>query len=84
MESHVPLKWTIFQACRAKLRLASWRKYTSDPWLLKNIHGYKVEFVRLPSQIQPAHEIRLSSKEELIMAQDSNFAPKRGDYEIYA
>jgi hypothetical protein len=66
----VSLKWDYFQACRAKLCLATWRKYTSDPWLLRNVHGYKVEFMSPPVQVRPVHEIRLSGKETLIMSQE--------------
>jgi hypothetical protein len=63
-------KWGIFRACRAKMCLASWRKHTSDPWLLKNLHGYKLEFTQLPQQTFENHEIRFSTTESAFLAQE--------------
>jgi hypothetical protein len=43
--AHIPPiydKWGAFKAGRTKQCLASWRQHTSDPWLLKNLHGYKL------------------------------------------
>jgi hypothetical protein len=63
-------KWDHFRACRAKLCLASWRKHTSDPWLLKNLHGYKLEFTQLPQQTFENHEIKFSTTESAFLAQE--------------
>ena len=71
-------KWGIFKANRAKYCLANWRTLTSDPWFLKNIHGYKIEFSRLPYQDRPIHEIRFTPKEEAIMADEIQKLLKKG------
>jgi hypothetical protein len=63
-------KWGHFKACRAKMCLRSWRQHTSDPWLLKNLHGYKLELVDTPYQAVPNREIHFSKKEEDFMAQE--------------
>ena len=71
-------KWDKFQACRAKMQLASWRRHTSDPWLLKNLYGYKLELVQPPVQEYENHEIRFSNKESQFLSQEIDTLLEKG------
>jgi hypothetical protein len=63
-------KWDTFQACRVKQCLSSWRSITSDPWILKNLYGYKLELTSTPVQDRPIPEIRFNVREKDIMRQE--------------
>ena len=67
---HFVSKWDVFQACRAKVCMARWRSITSDPWILKNLYGYKLEFLETPFQDRPIPEIRFNTKERAIMSNE--------------
>jgi hypothetical protein len=63
-------KWDTFQACRVKQCMSRWRSVTSDPWILKNLYGYKLELINTPVQDRPIPEIRFNKKEKDIMQQE--------------
>jgi hypothetical protein len=62
-----PMLWSDFQAGRAGLCLENWRLLTSDPWIIKNLYGYKIEFSQTPYQYHAIPEIKFNHKEKLIL-----------------
>jgi hypothetical protein len=59
--------WDTFKANRAKTCIANWRKLSSDPWLITNLHGYKLELLETPQQARPIPEIRFNATEKAVM-----------------
>ena len=60
-------KWPKFKAGRISQCIDEWAKITSDPKVLADIRGYKIEFDQIPVQKTPVHPIRFSKEEHGFM-----------------
>lgn len=56
-------KWPQFQAGRLSQCVHEWAKITSDPKILSDIRGHKIEFDEIPKQFSPPHPMKYTKEE---------------------
>ena len=65
-----------FEAGRVTACGAEWAKIKSDPYILRNIRGFQLEFTETPKQERPPPEI-FGTRKVFCQGRDRNFAWKR-------
>ena len=71
--------WASFRAGRIKQCYAVWKTLTSDRQILSTIkNGYRLEFCEIPTQDQPAHEIKLKHEEYLFLKEEIALMSSKG------
>ena len=71
-------KWKTFQAGRVSQCLAKWHTLTTDPKILADVRGHKIEFASEPYQNRPARELRFSNKERSFLKKEIETLLKKG------
>jgi hypothetical protein len=59
-----------FQGGKIQQFLQNWMKITSDPWIIKQIQGYKLEFSGVPQQSHVPRHVPFSREEKLHIDQE--------------
>ena len=63
---------TPFHAGRLKFFYAAWSTITSDQWILEEIQGVRIEFVRTPYQLSPSKGLTVNRSEALVVDSEIN------------
>ena len=66
---------------KLKFFIDTWKKYTSDPWILQTVAGYCINFEMLPFQFTIPKEISFSDEHRQIIDNEISDLLKKGAVE---